>query len=651
MSWHADRWLADPPVPGDPSDFASTAARLRQVAWSVVDAGTALDRLFAGIDGVRGRAAAALGGRVGALTTGLADAVATLEQVAGELDRHADALDELAQRAAAADTQARAAHDELRDAELRQEAAQRALDRAASVLADAQARVAGDGAGDELAVAERAYRRRRHELAWWQAEVPRRAEAFAQVLAQLSALADAAHELTRRTAGALEAATFPTADGQPQRPGARGGVLAQLWGQRVAALQALFAAATADPADLTGQFEQLATALVRRLAPLGAAVSGPLLDSTIEWFGKLPRQRQVDVLAVAAALARVCAGGQRRAGDRGGTYDVEAVGPWVPTPAMLGLPTAADRGAGVVTEALRLTGRADLIGPDEFGLVRVDDRRYVVVLPGVTDLSSPDLGLDATHRTVRDVDVYAIPSSLSTSVAGNRYARMVAEGLQAAGVPIGADVMLVGHSFGADTALDLAADPLFNGAAGFNVTHAVAAGYYSDPQLPHVPPSTRVLVLQNARDEVVNLERLAYRPAAATVDMIDAVGHTTRRDWVGVVASLADASGELADAGVDLATRMGGIPPLVGLPDNPLGPRGAATVGVTTPRPNQVHAVFDGGRRGWGHHQANYTAYARDADASAVAAFHASVAEAGYDAFGQLYTVDVSVPTRPRVDR
>ncbi len=41
--------------------------------------------------------------------------------------------------------------------------------------------------------------------------------------------------------------------------------------------------------------------------------------------------------------------------------------------------------------------------------------------------------------------------------------------------------------------LDLAADPTFNSADRFVVTHVVAAAYHSGPQLRSVPGSTEVL--------------------------------------------------------------------------------------------------------------------------------------------------------------
>ena len=87
----------------------------------------------------------------------------------------------------------------------------------------------------------------------------------------------------------------------------------------------------------------------------------------------------------------------------------------------------------------------------------------------------------------------------------NRYAQLVIAGLEEIGVPASSNVLLIGHSFGADTVLDIAADDDFN--STYNLTHVVAAAYDSVPQLAAVPASIDVLVLQNEDDKVITLER------------------------------------------------------------------------------------------------------------------------------------------------
>ncbi len=191
------------------------------------------------------------------------------------------------------------------------------------------------------------------------------------------------------------------------------------------------------------------------------------------------------------------------------------------------------RGVRAVAEALDLTAAGHLIRADEIGLIEHGDGVYTVVLPGVTDLSRPSSGWNPDHRSVRDLDMAAFDSARSSATTDNRYAGAVAQALDRAGVESGARLTVVGHSYGADTALDLAADRRFNGLR-YRVEYVVAAGYYSQPQLRHVPPSTDVLVLQNRRDVVIEVERLArwavapMESLAATVMGTAATGTGTR---------------------------------------------------------------------------------------------------------------------------
>jgi pimeloyl-ACP methyl ester carboxylesterase len=186
-----------------------------------------------------------------------------------------------------------------------------------------------------------------------------------------------------------------------------------------------------------------------------------------------------------------------------------------------------------VAQALDLTAAEHRIRADEIGLIEHGDGVYTVVLPGVTDLSRPSTGWNPDHRSVRDLDMAALDSARSSAMIDNRYAGAVAEALDRAGVEPAARLTVVGHSYGADTALDLAADRRFNGQR-YRVEYVVAAGYYSQPQLRHVPPSTDVLVLQNRRDVVIEAERLArwavapMESLAATVMGTAATGTGTR---------------------------------------------------------------------------------------------------------------------------
>ena len=172
--------------------------------------------------------------------------------------------------------------------------------------------------------------------------------------------------------------------------------------------------------------------------------------------------------------------------------------------------TASERGRKAVSQALRDVSPEGPIAADEFAVINHGASAdgvstYSVLLPGVIDLSNPSPGFDPQHASVRDIDEVAIHSAPSASVEDNRYAQLVIAGLEEIGVPASSNVLLIGHSFGADTVLDIAADDDFN--STYNLTHVVAAAYDSVPQLAAVPASIDVLVLQNEDDKVITLER------------------------------------------------------------------------------------------------------------------------------------------------
>jgi hypothetical protein len=339
-------------------------------------------------------------------------------------------------------------------------------------------------------------------------------------------------------------------------------------------------------------------------------------------------------------------------GDPGGTGDRELRTPY----ATVGT-SPDERSRRLVARAFADTGDARQLRPDEFGLVRLDNGRYVVVLPGVVDLSAFSLGWDPHHRSVRDLDRAAFGSSRSTGSAGNPYARAVWDGLVTAGVPIGSEVMVVGHSYGADTALDLAAERGFNGPDGFRVTHVVAAGYHSVPQLAHVPEGTHVLVLQNRQDVPVIVEAvgeagvteavassLGALGALASIDPVGALRHHGRslRHQARALWSAATHVVDRADDALDIAIGAGtGDPHRVR--------RGATAFvtlepGVRTPAPGLVVSVFEGGGAGFGHDQSHYVAHLDRIDDPAVIAFLESVDISGYTAHGVAMAIDVSVP-------
>jgi hypothetical protein len=338
-------------------------------------------------------------------------------------------------------------------------------------------------------------------------------------------------------------------------------------------------------------------------------------------------------------------------GDLGGTFDAEARRP------VESLPGAdAQRARALLARLFGDLGAASQIRADEFGLVQVADDRFIVVLPGVTDLSDLDPLLSDRHRSVRDLDQYAIRSSRSTSVADNRYAAMVWQALETVDVPHGAALMIVGHSFGADTALDLASDRRFNGDR-FRVTHVVAAGYHSRPQLADVVDGTEVLVVQNRHDLVVAAERVGQSSAAdSVVGRVRQLGDVLRldpaaavdRSWE-VLDDDLDALGELRDFATSHADDLGDL--AVGAVSANWERTKDAAGELVAPEPHVervgddiVVDVLDGGRVGAGHHLSNYAEHLDTPLEPAVVGFLGSVGGAGYAGPGSVVAIDVSIP-------
>ena len=339
-------------------------------------------------------------------------------------------------------------------------------------------------------------------------------------------------------------------------------------------------------------------------------------------------------------------------GDLGGTSARELRSPFI---AVGNDPLA--RGRSLVMRALADAGNAAQIHPDEFELVRLADDRFVVVLPGVTDLSTPDPSWNERHRSVRDLDQAAIGSYGSTGVAGNPYAQMVVEGLRAANVPRGAELLVVGHSFGADTALDLAADPTVNG-VDVRITHVVAAGNSSGPQLSGVPTTTQVLVLQNHRDVPVIVEGIGQSDSVEAIGAgLESIGHLMTGDGSAGVDALAESgrhwSAAIRNAGRAITARTDELATLV----VDLGRRDwdaaridlVDIVGLTTRverlGTNRVVDVFAGGADGAGHHPSNYVEHVATTDHEAVTEFFESLDVAGFASTGSAVAIDVSVPT------
>lgn len=200
----------------------------------------------------------------------------------------------------------------------------------------------------------------------------------------------------------------------------------------------------------------------------------------------------------------------------------------------------------------------DRIAGDEIEIRALDNGRYIVVLPGVTDLSRGfdqfvarvrDDGLFGIQRAGRDaVEVwsdndeptvrkmrYAYEAARRDDTTVNEYSVVTIEALEAAGVPPGAEVMILGHSFGAYTAMDLAADPTVNSAHGaipqgyhVEITHVIAAGAETDWRFDEVPAGTSTLVVNNRFDGVYRAEDLLHADGRARHE-----GHLEHNFWGG----------------------------------------------------------------------------------------------------------------------
>ncbi|MDJ0770265.1 MAG: hypothetical protein QNJ12_15815 [Ilumatobacter sp.] len=215
-------------------------------------------------------------------------------------------------------------------------------------------------------------------------------------------------------------------------------------------------------------------------------------------------------------------------------------------------------GRDAVLAAMEGFADGERIGRDEVEIRALDNGRYVVVLPGVTDLSEGfdqfiervredgltgvpdgardtyDAWADNDEDTVRKMR-YAFEAALRDDTTVNEYSTTVIDAMEAAGVPAGADVMIVGHSFGAYTAMDLAAEASFNAAHGdatapfhLNVTHVVAAGAETDWRFDEVPAGTNTLVLNNRFDAVYRAEDLLHDNESP-----DHAGHVEANFWGG----------------------------------------------------------------------------------------------------------------------
>lgn len=164
----------------------------------------------------------------------------------------------------------------------------------------------------------------------------------------------------------------------------------------------------------------------------------------------------------------------------------------------VGLPAAAgataDTPAATVGDYL---SRVDQLcdGQGSIAVVAIEgpEPRYVVLLPGVASFAPTPYPQDLPGAVVAE------------ELGDSAYGWGVRQALDLAAVPVGASVMLVGHSQGGIVAMNLAGDRSFNGGR-VAVTHVVAAGSPISAKPVAAGAPTRVLSLENRADLVTHLD-------------------------------------------------------------------------------------------------------------------------------------------------
>jgi len=166
-------------------------------------------------------------------------------------------------------------------------------------------------------------------------------------------------------------------------------------------------------------------------------------------------------------------------------------------------PRWADSAIGSVGSAMRRVSDLEHMPTADLAVERVAGAdgmtRWVVELPGM-----------------RHMGVSADPEDLSGAVSAmalpaTAYTRSVVKALDAAGVPRGAPVLLVGHSQGGIVAMDLAGDPAFNGER-VQVTHVVVAGSPISSKQVAPGSDTKVVSVENVNDVVTHLDAVDAAP-------------------------------------------------------------------------------------------------------------------------------------------
>jgi pimeloyl-ACP methyl ester carboxylesterase len=133
--------------------------------------------------------------------------------------------------------------------------------------------------------------------------------------------------------------------------------------------------------------------------------------------------------------------------------------------------------------------------------------RYVVVLTGMRQI--------ATSADPEDL----LGAAAALTGTTTNYTRSVVQALDAARVPQGAQVVLVGHSEGGLVAMDLAGDRGFNGGR-VRVAQVIAAGAPISSKVVVPGSGTRVLSIENVNDVVTHLDAVDPALTHQTVDRL-----------------------------------------------------------------------------------------------------------------------------------
>ena len=357
-------------------------------------------------------------------------------------------------------------------------------------------------------------------------------------------------------------------------------------------------------------------AVLRR--ELAALLSGPRPFTAEESKRIATLEHALDTLAAPFTI-----------GGIGGDLDSDFFDPRVGVPLHIAPGSPLQRGRDLIVRALNDTANPDQILRDEFEVFFHDNGNLTLVLPGVIDLTNPRPGADPETNSLRDLDQQAIGSAFSTGVypdehgPGNGYAQRIvdwAEEMVATGViAAGTQTTIIGHSFGGDTAFDLASDSHFNGEL-LDVTHAFSAGYNSFPQLEHLPAHTRALTATNIYDLVQLTERLS-RNGARPADRIVS---------------------ETAERAINTTTQHLNRFRINKIPEIELDDED-----VIEMSPNGVVADFEGGftLSGAGHHQDEYVEFIERVDDPLIEQFLTELDTEGFTADAVAVSVDISDPT------